>query len=192
MAEKANVAWRCILLQLSQRLRQGEPQKISFLYELPDRFRRPDVPGEEVLERLEMNGEFSCSSPDGLVDIFVNIGRKDLSKQAKEKIKDYQTKIWKEDSSKCQCARLHVACRSAIFHANMTGEQISKSISLVSHSPEQTVSPDTELRRANLLLQMLKSTLQKASMQIGMDDDTTLHSTCLEETGMQNLCVKYT
>lgn len=132
-ADKATFAWRSILLHLANKLKQGEPQKIAFLADLPDKYRTNEISGEDVLERLQMDGFFSTSSSQGLFDIFTDLGRKDLAKQAKERVKEFHSKFGGDGmnnggttGSSCHCGRLEVELRSAIMHMVAAEDHLGK------------------------------------------------------------------
>ena len=172
------MAWRRILLHLSGKLKPGESKNIAFMYDLPDRFRRCDVAGEDVLEHLEMKGEFSPLSPDGLVRVFANLERKDLVKLAKEKIGEFEAKhgrgVDSPSREKCQCGRLQVACRSASFHVSSAEEHLSKIVAARNFQYDKALKKN--ISDADQLIQELKTVLQKISDKIIVEEDATYDS----------------
>lgn len=96
--------FRRLLLSIANQLTQTECNELVYIYDLPEQFY--DKRALTVLKCLKAVGLLTCSQPEKLIEILMNINRVDLSMRAMEFISKHRKNIYQSDSASMRLVRL--------------------------------------------------------------------------------------
>ena len=173
------IAFRRFVYRLSQQLNQQEKQVLIYirLYKYKDQYK--DATVLEIFSKLETDGLFSSSNPEGLVEIARDIQRQDLVGEVKEFIKRRNKKaslasnkhfksigndwITEED------LQLKATFEVALAQATVLMQQIERLEHALAGGKHRRQKAEQAIREAGQTATALAERLKRAQVDLGMN-----------------------
>lgn len=174
------IDFRELVCRIARRLREQDVTELKYMYDLPEwRQQRGPTSSLETLLELQRKGEFSASSPEGLIRVLEKVERKDLIGEVQRQFEKWHKKETTPQITML-VSELSRSCRVAENKAKSLAPQTEKIGKLL----EERNTRDREERSREL--ELLKDMVKQLQSQIAecIHKCSGLES-ATEETGTQ-------
>ena len=176
--------FRELVCWIARRLREQDITELRYMYDLPEwhQQRGSTASSLETLRELQRRGEFSASSPEGLIRVLEKIERKDLIKEVQG-----QFEVWQRRETVPQMTMLvsdlSRSCRVTKNEAKSLATQTDKIGKLLKErSMNDRDEPSQQLELLKGMLEKHQSRLAENVRKCSaMENATTI---CVEEAGI--------